>query len=148
MPLGSIVLVLGAMGAATPATGATLKQSADPTWATPLALELSATAGATFPPSGRFSAAAFWAASPKIPLARGPQRPVADLIATGEAAMLAWTPPPRAGLVEPLADSHSLVRLLSGGSAATGTPGVTPTDGDVVLRNPKTQQLETQWALL
>lgn len=150
MPLSSIVLVLGAMGATTPGTAAALNPTG-PTGATTLpglALELSATAGATFPPGGRFSAAAFWAASPKIPLARGPQRLAADLIATGEAAMLAWTPPPRAVLVEALADSHSLVRLLSGGSAATGTPGATPTDGDVVRRNPKTQQLETQWALL
>ena len=62
--------------------------------------------------------------------------------------MLAWQPPLGADLVEPLADSHSLVRLLSGGSTATGTPGKTPTDGDVVLRNNRTQQLDTQWAIL
>ena len=85
----------------------------------PLALVLPSAAGAAaFPPGRRYSPQGFWAASPVLPLAAGPVRPAADLVASGEAAMLAWTPPAGAAHVDPLCDSHSLVRLLGGGSSA------------------------------
>ena len=123
---------------------------AGPPLETTLTLRL-VTRGATataFPPGRRFSPAGFWAASPVLPLAQGPVRPAADLVASGEAAMLAWTPPPGVALVDPMCDSHSLVRLLGGGSSANGSSSKHGApDGDVVLRTP-TGALETQWALL
>jgi hypothetical protein len=106
------------------------------------------TSPTVFPPGGRFSASRFWAASPILPLANGPERDAADFVASGESAMLGWAPPPGAARATPLSDSHSLVRLLGGGSSAAGTPGKSPNDGDVVLRNAATGALVTQWPLL
>ena len=85
----------------------------------PLTLALPSAAGAAaFPPGRHYSPQGFWAASPVLPLAAGPVRPAADLVASGEAAMLAWTPPAGVAQVDPLCDSHSLVRLLGGGNSA------------------------------
>lgn len=62
--------------------------------------------------------------------------------------MLGWFPPASAtgGSVNPLADSHSLVRLLGGGNSATS--GGKDGGGDVVLRDAHTGGLATQWPLL
>ena len=105
--------------------------------------------GPAFPPGRRFSASEFWGASVILPLANGPERSAADLIATGESAMLGWAPPTSSTRrVNPLSESHTLVRLLGGGTSALGTPGKHPPNGDVVLRNEASHQLETQWELL
>ena len=109
-----------------------------------LTLQLGPSAERAFPPGRRFAPSEFWAASPMLPLtAASPHlRPAADLVASGESAMLAWTPPPGATLTVPLSESHSLVRLLSG----QGRP-------DVVVRGNATAQaprgaLVTRWASL
>ena len=119
---------------------------------TPLTLRLAtdAATATAFPPGRRYTPAGFWAASPVLPLAKGPVRPAADFVASGEAAMLAWTPPAGVARVDPLCDSHSLVRLLGGatsarGSGSSGKHGAP--DGDVVLRAPS-GELVTQWPLL
>ena len=119
-----------------------------PTAATPPLLTLALHADSpAFPPGGRLAhPAQFWAASPIGPLATGPLRPAADLIASGEAAMLGWAPTSGAAMVTALSDSHSLVRLLGGGSTAAGTGS--PPDGDVVLRNAHTGELDMVWPLL
>ena len=111
--------------------------------ATPLTLRLAPTDvdAVAFPPGGRFTPAQFWAASVILPLAKGPERLAADFIASGEAAMLAWSPPVGANRIVALSDSHTLVRLLGGGASA-----VEVGDGDVVLRT-YDGYLETQWPL-
>lgn len=105
--------------------------------------------GSPFPPGRRYTAAGFWQAGPKLPLAAGPGRPAHDLVATGEAAMLGWFPPPGVARVTPLTDTHSLVRLLGGASNATGSTSGKhgAPDGDVVLRDWR-GGLITQWELL
>lgn len=62
----------------------------------------------------------------------GPRRPAADFVASGEARMLAWSPPPGAQYVEPHADAQSLVRFLGG--LSTAKAGDEPSVGDVVYR--------------
>ena len=62
----------------------------------------------------------------------GPRRPAADFVASGEAKMLAWSPPPGAQYVEPHANAQSLVRFLGG--LSTAKAGDHPSDGDVVYR--------------
>ncbi len=111
-----------------------------------LKLRLAPKQAAAFPPGRRYTPGGFWQAGPELALARGPQRPAADLVATGEAEMLGWFPAPLARTVTPLIDSHSLVRLLGGGSCALGSPG--KIDGDVVLRDSRTGALTTEWELL
>ena len=103
---------------------------------------------AAFPPGRRFPPAGFWQAGPVLPLAKGPPRPAVDFVATGEAAMLGWFPRLDAPntRITPLADSHSLVRLLGSGESAKGTPG--EANGDVVLRDPSSGTLHTLWELL
>ena len=108
----------------------------------PPSFDAGGTACMQFPPGARFSASQFWAGSPILPLAKGPERNATDFVASGEAAMLGWAPPPGSAMTTPLSDSHSLVRLLGGGPSAIGK------DGDIVLRNKATHQLETQWDLL
>mgnify|MGYP006164580841 FL=1 len=111
-------------------------------------LLLSVTPNYPFPPGRRFPASQFWGASVILPLAKGPERSAADLIASGESAMLGWVPPKTSERVNPLSESHTFVRLLGGGSFALGTPGSNPPNGDVVLRNEASGELETQWELL
>ena len=111
-------------------------------------LLLSVTPNYPFPPGRRFPASQFWGASVILPLAKGPERSAADLIASGESAMLGWVPPKTSERVNPLSESHTFVRLLGGGSSALGTPGSNPPNGDVVLRNEASGELETQWELL
>ena len=53
-------------------------------------------------------------------------------MASGEARMLAWSPPPGAQYVEPHADAQSLVRFLGG--LSTAKAGDDPSVGDVVYR--------------
>jgi hypothetical protein len=110
----------------------------------PLTLKLAPQTGPPFPPGRRFEPSKFWAGSPILPLTKGPQRPAADLIASGEAAMLGWLPGVGAenSNVTPMSDSHSLVRLLGGGASAAGP------DGDVVLRDESSGTLTMMWPLL
>ena len=61
--------------------------------------------------------------------------------------MLAWWPSPNAKMVVALSDSHSLVRLLGGGTSASGEQAHQKADGDVVLRT-HAGKLMTQWPLL
>ena len=95
--------------------------------------------GAAFPPGRRFSPQQFWCAAPSTqdsnPVGAyhdGPRRPAADFVASGEARMLAWSPPPGAQYVEPHADAQSLVRFLGG--LSTAKAGDDPSVGDVVYR--------------
>jgi hypothetical protein len=112
-----------------------------------LTLQFAPGSAPAFPPGRRHTPAQLWAASPVLPLAAGPGRPAADLMASGEAAMLAWTPTAGAKTVVALSDSHSLVRLLGGGSSAAGEQAHRAADGDVVLRD-REGRLVTQWSLL
>ena len=108
--------------------------------------------GAAFPPGRCFSPQQFWCAAPSTqdsnPVGAyhdGPRRPAADFVASGEARMLAWSPPPGAQYVEPHANAQSLVRFLGGLSAARA--GEHPSVGDVVYRVAN-GSLAMRWPLL
>ena len=114
--------------------------------------------GDAFPPGRRFAPNRFWTASPSTqdshptsmpPHNSGGMRSAADFVASGEAAMLAWSPPAGAKHANPLADTMSLVRVL-GGLGAKDFPKVSDvTYGDVVNRNATTGQLNPiRWDLV
>ena len=65
----------------------------------------------------------------------GGMRAAAGFVASGAAAMLAWSPPAGAVHVNPLADTMSLVRLLGGLGAEDFPPGADVRSGDVVNRS-------------
>eukprot|EP01043_Picozoa_sp_COSAG02_P016673 COSAG02_NODE_738_length_17838_cov_10.051412_16_plen_319_part_00 len=136
-----VALVLLTLCSPTTAVAASAEDQRDV-----LTLRLAPWQAAAFPPGRRYTPGGFWQAGPVLPLAKGPQRPATDLVASGEAEMLGWYPAPAARDVTPLIDSHSLVRLLGGSSSALGSPG--KNDGDVVLRDSRTGALTTQWELL
>ena len=121
-------------------------------------LRLRGVSGAPFPPGRRFAPSRFWTASPStqdshptsMP-AHGSAglRPAADFVASGEAAMLAWSPPQGAARVNPVADTMSLVRLLGGLGAKDFPPGADVTSGDVVNRSTVTGRLNPiRWDLV
>ena len=111
--------------------------------------------GAAFPPGRRFSPQQFWSAAPSTqdsnPVGAhhdGPRRPAADYVASGEARMHAWSPPPGAQYVEPLTNTQSLVRFLGGLPTASPFPaGDDPSVGDVVYRAAN-GSLAMRWSLV
>ena len=83
------------------------------------------------------------------PHGTGGLRAAADFIASGEAAMLAWSPPAGAAHVNPLADTMSLVRLLGGLGAKDFLPGADVRSGDIVNRSAATGRLNPiRWDLV
>merc|ERR1712166_186648 len=111
-------------------------------------------AAPAFPPGRRFQPSLFWAASVATQNQRplpgdrnGPLRKSADFISSGEAAMLAWSPPSGAEYVQPLASSQTLVRFLGGLSSTSFPKGTDVTDGDVVYMAPN-GTLQMRWSLV
>ena len=98
--------------------------------------------GMAFPPNRKYARAQqFWCAAPRTQDANptgvhrdGTTRPAADFVASGEARMLAWSPPLGAEYVEPMADAQTLVRFLGGLPRTSFKSGEDPSAGDVVYR--------------
>lgn len=108
-----------------------------------------------FPPGRNFAPSLFWGAAPStqdsspLPGDRiGPSRLRADFVKSGEADMLAWSPPASAEYINPFANTMTLVRFL-GGLRTTDFPGSAPdvTQGDVVYRQ-QDGSLAMRWELV